>query len=481
MKRELLRMDHVSQKTGGELLLDNLNFTIFAGEIKGLIFQNRKGSDQLIDLICYNHPISFGRVWYDGRIVNSYSFSDNSKNKVCMIEQKSHLVEALTVVDNLFVMRKEFRKQWIHEAVLYDQARRFLHEKEISIDIDKRVKELTSLERYLLELAKGLLSGCKLIIVDHPGNFLGHNELLEFQKMLRKIRKDGISVLYIGNYHEEVFRVADRTALFYRGQVRKIFGSDEMTDKHMAPYLTEWQSLDRKPELSYGHGILHFQNIHAGSLKGLDFVLNKGECLTILDVDNRIAEDIQNLMMGKKECREGEITLKNKLYSIGRAARYLDAGIAIIPENPVESVLFLDHSYMENLTFLLDRKLGKSLIPRRIYRSVRKEYEPLVGKEIHLKNIRNLPWEKQLELVYYRMHLFRPEILICMKPLARGDMYCRNKILQLLKQIQGQNTTILTITSHLSETLDISDRLLVVEGGVCTVEYKKHEFHRIIR
>lgn len=481
MKRELLRMNHVSLKMNGELLLNNLSFTIFTGEIKGLIFQNWKGRDQLIDLICYNHPISFGRIWYDGRIVNSYSFSDNSANKVCIIEQKSHLVETLTVVDNLFVMRKEFRNALIHESVLYDQARRFLDEKEIVVDIDKRVKELTSLERCFLELAKGLLSGCKLMIVDNPGNFLGYNELLEFQKMLRKIRQEGVSVLYIGNYYEEVFRIADRTALFYGGRICKIFESDEMEDSCIAPYLTKWQSLDWKPERVSEHGILRFWKVYAGNLKGLNFVLNRGECLTILDVDNRIAEDVQNLMTGKMSCNAGEIRLKHKWYHMDCALRYLDEGVAIIPENPVESLLFLEHSYMENLTFLLDKKLNASLIPRKIYRSVRREYEPLIGNEIDIKNIRNLSWEKQLELVYYRMHLFHPEILICIKPLAGGDMECRNRILQLMQKIQSQNTAILIITSYLSEILDISDRLLVVEDGKCTVEYEKHEFRQMIR
>lgn len=398
-----------------------------------------------------------------------------------MIEQKSHLVDALTVVDNLFVMRKEFRKWLVHESVLYDQASRFLNEKEIVVDIDKRVEELTSLERCLLELAKGLLSGCKLIIVDNPGDILGYIELLEFQNMLRKIKKEGVSILYIGNYHEEVFQIADRTALFYRGQVRKIFDSDEMTDKHMAPYITEWQSLNRKVKNSYEQGVLRFQNVYAESLKGLNFILNKGECLTLLDVDNRIAKDIQNLMMGKIECSSGEIMLKNKLYTVDCATQHLDEGVVVIPENPVESLLFLELSYMENLTFLLDRKLERSLIPRRIYRNVHKEYEPLVGSDIDVKNIQTLPWEKQLELVYYRVHLFRPELVICLKPLVRGDMYCRNRILQLMQQILSQNTSILTISSHLSETMDISDRLLVVENGICTAEYEKDEFHQIVR
>ncbi len=481
MKKELLRMDHVSLEFGGELLLDNLNFTMFAGEIKGLIFRNQKGRDRLIDLICHNHPISFGRIWYDGKLVNSYFYSDNSENKVYVIEQKSHLVEALTVVENLFVMRRGFRKHFISEAVLHDQARRFLDENGIAVDIDKRVEALTSLERCCLELAKALLSGCKLILVDNPGTFLSQNELLEFQQMLCKIRDEGISVLYIGNHHEEVFRIADRTALFYGGQVRKIFDSDEMTDRHIAPYITDWQSLDQKLVPQQESGVLRFQNVYAESLRGLWFVLHKGECLTLLDVDNRIAEDIQKLMTGKQVCSHGSITVENKLYSAERAARYLDAGVAVIPENPVESILFLEHSYMENLTFLLDRKLGKSLIPGKIYRSVRQEYEPLVGSDIDVQVTRNLPWEKQIELVYRRMHLFRPKILICVKPLTRGDMYCRNKILQLLQEMQRKNTAILIITAHLSDTLDISDRLLVVEGGACTAAYGKNEFGQLVR
>lgn len=481
MKKELLRMDHVSQTFGGELLLDNLNFKVFAGEIKGLIFRNQKGRDRFIDLICYNHPISLGRVWYDGKIVNSYSYSDNSANKVYVIEQKSHLVEALTVVDNLFVMRTGFKKHLINESVLYDQAKRFLHENGIMLDIGKRVDALTSLERCLLELAKALLSGCKLIIVDNPVYFLSQHELPEFQGMLRKIRDEGISVIYIGNHHQEVFKIADRTALFYDGQVRKIFDRDEMTDAHIAPYITEWESLE--PDFLHGHenGILYFHQVFAGNLKGLWFVLHKGECLTLLDADNRIASDIMKLMTGEMECELGNIMVGRQMYDMERAAGYLDEGIAIVPQDAVESTLFFEHSYMENLTFLLDRKLGKSLIPGKIYRSIRKEYEPLAGSDIDAKVIRNLPWEKQLELVYYRMHLFHPKVLICIQPLARGDMDCRRSILRLLQEMQRRNTAILIITAYISDMLEISDRLLVVENGVCTASYEKHEFDRFNR
>lgn len=481
MRNELLRMDHISLESGGEMLLDNLNFQMFTGEIMGLVSRDYKGHDRLIDLICYNHGISFGSVWYDGRIVNRYSYSDGSANKVAVIEQKSHLVPALSVMDNLFVLRKGFRKYFINDRVLREQTRLFFEENGIQVDIRKRVESLTSLERCLVELGKALLLGCRLIIVDNPGNFLSQHELPRFQRMLKKVRDEGRSVLYIGNHHEEVFRVADRTSLFYKAQIRKVFERDEMTDKNIRPYITEWlnRNLDREGEQE--DGVLHFHGVRAGSLEGLRFVLHKGECITLLDMDNRIAEDVLELLTGRRGCEEGRITLDHELYTPERALRYLDEGVAVIPKDPAEGLLFPDRTYMENLTFLLDRKLKRSLIPGKIYKSIREEYGPLAGPAIDAVSIKNLQPEELMSLVYYRTRLLRPRVLVCVQPLARGDMFCRIKILELIRQFLKDGTAVLIITSHVSDTLEISDRLFVVEQGACAAVYEKHEFNRIIK
>ena len=150
-------------EAGGERLLDNLNFQIFAGEIMGLVSRSFKGHDQLIGLIGYNRPITSGTVWYDGKIVNSYSYSDGSANRVYVIEQKSHLVEGLSVVDNIFVLRSGFKKYFINEQVLLEQTERFFQENGIHVDISKRVNALDPLERCLVELGKALLLGLSLI------------------------------------------------------------------------------------------------------------------------------------------------------------------------------------------------------------------------------------------------------------------------------------------------------------------------------
>lgn len=480
MRRELLQMSHVSLKRNGEVFLDNLNFHMFAGEIMGLIGSNNKGEDEMVRLICHNGTINFGAVWFDGRVVNSYSYSDGSDNRVAVIEQESHLVEALSVVDNLFVLRKGFRKYFISERVLKEQAVQFLREQGIEVDIQKRVEALTALERCQVEIGKAVLGGCRLIIVDNPGNFLSQYELLEFQKILKKLRTGGLSILYIGNHHQEVFRVADRTSLYADGRIEKVFENNEMTDQAIAPYIPDWKLQKPKVDPESEDGVMHFHTVRAGSLKGLRFVLHKGECLTLLDVDNEIAGDIQDLMTGKMECARGRITVEHEPYTPERARNYLDAKVALVPKDGVRKLLFWDRSYMENLTFLLDRKLKRSLIPGKIFRSIRMEYEPIVGPAIDETNISNLSLAEQNVLLYCKMQLLRPKVLVCIQPLAKGDMYTRRKILEILRWIADQGTAVLIVTTNISDTLDISDRLLVVEKGTCAAAFGKNEFNRIV-
>ena len=116
VRKELLRISHVSLERDGEQLLDNLEFQM----------RNRKGQKEMVDLICRNDPITLGSVWYDGKIVNSYSYSSGESNKVALIEQKSHLVQGLSVVDNLFILREGFKKYFINEQVIFQQNRRRL-------------------------------------------------------------------------------------------------------------------------------------------------------------------------------------------------------------------------------------------------------------------------------------------------------------------------------------------------------------------
>lgn len=472
-------MNHVTLIENNDLLLDNITFHIYAGEILGLVAKEDKGADKLINLICNNSRIDFGSIWFDGRVVNRYSYSDNSYNKVYVIEKNSHLVEALSIADNIFVMRKGFRKYFINERVLEKQIERYLRENDIDIDLYKRVSDLNSIDRCKIELIKADISGCRLIIIDNPSNFLSQYELAELHELLEKFKEKGLSIIYIGYHHEEVFKIASRTALFARGQIKKIFEYNEMNDEAIKPYILSYL-VDRVAIYDDNeNSILHFHNVYTDILKGLDFVLYSGECVTLLDIDNNLPPQMKAILMGQEEIERGYITLNHQVYTKQMAMEYLKHGISIIPEDSTRNVLFPDRTYLENLAFLIDIKIKKSIISKSILRSVILEYREKIGDIIENKSIIGLELKDLLSLVYYRNHLFSPKLVLCIQPFAKGDLECRIHIINLIRELKKKGIAVLIISTNISDTKEVSDRMIIIEDGKKKAEYRKEDFDMI--
>lgn len=479
MRNEILRMENITLEENGEIYLDNLNFYILRGEIMGLLVADQKGSRQLIDLICTNGPIQFGLVYFEGKLVNQYAHSDLSENRVYVIEERGRLIDSLTVSDNLFVMRRGFKKYIINNKVLDGQVNRLMSEMGLSIDPQKRVSSLNAFERGIVELLKAKLMGCGLVVLDRVSNFLSQKELQRFQDVIRDFAGQGMSFLYIGNHHQEVFRTSDRTALFNQGIIRKVFEKEEMADNALDPYAISFDLSDSQNRVPEKAAVLEFDRVRLEEGNALSFSLHRGECLMILDQDNQTWETIAKVLSGEHAMAGGRILLEKKPYVVVEPTDFLTAGIAVIPDDPVERFLFRDMSYMENLTFLLDRKLGHHKIKSSYLRSVRKEYQPKVGPCIDAMNIDKLSVREKYGLAYYRIHLLHPKVAVCVQPLAKGDMYCRRYVLDLIQELKNSGISVLILTSNLADNMDVSDRMLVLQGGAIAAEYGRDEFDKV--
>lgn len=479
MRNEILRMENIMLEENGEIYLNNLSFYILQGEIMGLLVADIKGSRQLIDLICTNGPIRFGRVYFEGRLVNQYAHSDLSENRIYVIEERGRLIDSLTVADNLFVMRRGFKKYIINNKVLDSQVNRLMSEMGLSIDPQKRISSLNAFERGIVELLKAKLMGCRLVVLDRISNFLSQKELQCFQDVIRDFAGAGMSFLYIGNHHQEVFRVADRAALFNQGIIRKVFEKGEMTDDALDPYAISFDLSDSQNRVPEKAAVLEFDRVKLEEGCALSFSLHRGECLMILDQDNRTWEMISRVLSGEAAIAGGRILLEKKPYVVVEPTDFLTEGIAVIPDDPVEHFLFRDMSYMENLTFLLDRKLRHGRIKSSYLRSVRREYQPKVGACIDAMNIDMLSVQQRYGLAYYRIHLLHPKVAVCVQPLAKGDMYCRRYVLDLIQELKNSGISVLILTSNLADNMDVSDRMLVLQGGTIAAEYEKEEFDKV--
>ncbi|ALS25599.1 L-arabinose transporter ATP-binding protein [Paenibacillus sp. 32O-W] len=478
MKTEILRFERVTTKKDDVTLLNNFSLHLFQGEITGLVCLNTFGRDSLLALIRQNLPIHYGRIYFNGELVNHYQHSTLTLNKVAVIDRKCILIEHLTVVDNIFVLRRGLRKFFINKRLLKKQLHRFTKEIGVRIAGDRLVADLTPYEKCLVELLRAIISGAKLIVVKDISNAISAAELSQLHELLRWFCGRGLSFLYICNHHEEAFKICDRMCLMQDGRIIKKLDRKDFQHENMFPYyIGKYANITKaEPAVTGKMTMLSFRGVSTQNLDSLTFHIAKGECTVLLDSDNTMLADFLGLMSGEISPRSGSIWLGEERYAPKQMHQAVAQGVAFIQENPTETMLFKELSYVRNLCFLIDRNQHPVRLSKRVIKSVIREYEPIVGQEIHETHILNLKAESLYNLIYYSIHLYNPKLVICVQPFAGADMYLRVHIVELIQQLKRKGITVVILAMNIADSLMVADKLIQMQKGRLHAEYASREF-----
>jgi ribose transport system ATP-binding protein len=492
MRQEILRLEKVITAENDVILLNHFNLHIFRGEIMGLIAINQHGLESLIELICRNVPLYYGSVYFCEQLVNSYARSSLARNKVEVIEKQFSLIENLTVADNIYVMRRGFKKYIINSKILNSQFKMFAMDAGVNLHGEQQVQGLTYYEKCIVELLKAIIGGVKLIIIRDISNFISTTDLIKFHKLMQTYTDLGVSFLYICSHHQEAFSICDKICLMENGKALKVLGKDEFIEEKILPFTNEFyknyhdrQALpqwlndfpwvyrgktaisgggfnNEKPQQPFKNQqqVLEFCNVSSGNIHNLTFNIKAGECVMLLDKNNTVYIDILALMNSERKPGQGQILLNGETLT-KKAIQTL----GFIPEKPIQNLLFKEMSYFDNMCFTSDKKLRPFWMRKAIKKSVIKEYEPIIGPDILARDITKLSVQSLYSLVYYRIHLQNPEVAVCVNPFFEGDMSMRLQIRNLIKMLLDKKIAVLILAVNLSDSLLIADRLLVLENG----------------
>lgn len=474
MKEEILRIENVTREINGITYLDNINFHIFKGEIMGLIPLNNHGKSQLIELISQNVLINFGRIYFNDKLVNYYEHSNMTNNKVYLIDKETKLIQDLKVTDNIYVLNHNFHGEVINEKKIKAKTRELLKYLEIQIEIDKYVSELSLFEKTVIELIKAIISGAQLIILNELSNFLSIEELSDFQKLIIHYTKRDISFLYMANHHEEAFKICDRVCLLENGTIIKVIDKKDFSDEILKPYIISFDNSTQSNVLSKNTGIFEVRDFVTENLKGINFSARRSECITILDINNKGIQDMAKVLSGFNQPISGSIIVDHHHIDLKHSNNLLLNGVVFIPENPIRKTLFYGMSYLENLAFLIDRKLNKSIINQKILNNIKEEYRFLVGDDIDAKDLMEFDITSLYNLVYFRIHLFSPKVVFIMQPFSDADMYLRGRIIELINELKKKGITVIILAVSIADTLSVSDRLIIMENGKLLQNYKQN-------
>jgi len=461
MDKEILRLDNVTVQFDGITYLKNLNLWIKESEIVGLINIEQQGIEQLIELIVDNHPIQYGKIFLNDVLINDSIQMKAQTNEIYVIDQQLRLIPDLTVADNIFVLRKGFRKWVINTETLETEVQKVLKELEIPIEPNVLVKDLKPFERCVIEFIKAVLSGSKLVIIQHISEMINLNELRSFYELMKYYKKKGMSFLYIGHHHEDVFQIAERVLIYEHGEIIKVLHENQMNLEHLAPYIDKIGE-HKKSNNRGSTPILELQNIKLKGMDARNICLRVGECTTIIDQGYGLALQAIDIYAKGKGAFVGDMIYKGK--AIGRKeALQLQDKVLIIPEDPVNRFLFLDHSFMYNLAFLADKKLNKTLMPSRVLESIKKEWGGVFHQYMEAVQIADMPLKELYSLVYYKVILYRPEIVYLIQPFAGADMHLRIHISELIVKLKEENIAIALLTNHVADVRAVTDEFILLE------------------
>jgi len=476
MREEVFRLERITQIVDGVTLLDNFNLHMFKGEIMGLVCINAHGKEALVRLLCQNVPIHYGRVYFNEMLVNNYEHSSMSMNRVSVIEKQSRLVEDLTVSDNIFILRRGFKKYLINQRVLNGQLKKFMEELDINIDGDEPVSHLSFFEKCVVELIKAVVNNVKLVVIRDISNFISAADLKKIHDLIRYYSKQGMSFLYICNHHEEAFKICDRISLMENGKILKVLNKSEFRDEMITPYTLDFSLRNSPPVKKVSkNGVLKFENVYTENIKDMSFTVEKGECVVLLDMNNTVLTDILKLMMGEIKPDSGDILLNG--CDCMKEKSDLKKRVCFIQENPIQTMLFKEMSYIDNLCFLVSKKQPRIWLSGNIKRSIIQEYEPLIGKDIYASDITSLAPLSLYNLIYYRVHLYHPDVVFCVQPFSGADMYLRHHVIELINQLRKKKITMVILAVNISDCLTVADRLMVIEQGKLCREYHSSQFH----
>ena len=183
-------------------------------------------------------------------------------------------------------------------------------------------------------------------------------------------------------------------------------------------------------------------------------------------------------MSGQVEPLYGQVLVDGKPPAGSSGGR---RAVSFIQQSPLQTMLYTDMSYLDNLCFLAGEKNPGLWLGSRLRRSIIREYYPLLCQDIYETDIRRLPARALYSLVYYKVHLYNPRLAVCIQPFFGADMYLRHHILQLIDGLRKKGIAVLILAVNLSDSLVVADRLLLVQNGRLEAEYNNQDFERFVQ
>jgi len=474
-------MVNISKSFPGVLAVRDVTLEVRSGEILALAGENGAGKTTLMNVLTGVVLPDAGEIYLDGEKVVVDSPRRALELGITMIHQELALISQLSVGQNIFLGREPRRKLrgWVDWPRLNQQARGELDRLGLDIPVDALIGDLSIAQRQLVEIAKALSYQARLIVLDEPTSALTEKEANTLFGLMRSLRSQGVSLIYISHRMEEIFQLADRVAVMRDGQLVGVAPVEDLTPGRVVRMMVgrELRELFPKEKTTPGEIVLRASNLTSPpQLLGASLELRRGEILGLGGLVGSGRTNLAQALFGALPLEAGEIMLDGKRVEIRSPRQAIQMGIGFVPEDRKSDGLFLGQSVRSNTAVGLLRRL--SVFGFVLFRRIEQRVRDLVSR-LNIRTpsisqrVRNLSGGNQQKVVIARWLALDPKILILDEPTRGVDVAAKAEIHALMSDLAARGVAILMISSELPEVLGVSDRILVMREGRVAAEFNR--------
>lgn len=470
----LLAMNHIHKIFPGVKALNDVSFTLRAGEIHSLMGENGAGKSTLIKVLTGVYPLDGGSIQLEGQEVLPRSTQEAQKIGISTVYQEVNLCTNLSVAENIFIGREPMKNGLIDWKQVNKRSQELLKSLNVDIDVTKTLDNYPVAIQQMIAIARAVDVSAKILILDEPTSSLDEQETQKLFTVIRKLKNDGLGIIFVSHFLEQIYELCDKVTILRNGElvgayeVHKI-PRVELISKMIGKDLADLKDFDKMTEKSKARAEVFLQADQIaciGKISNVDLNIHKGEVVGFAGLLGSGRTETAELLFGVNRIHTGKITVKGKEKNFKEPLDTMQEKIAFCPEDRKLQGIIGDLSVRENIILAMQAKQGM------FHHIPMKEQEKIVDKYIKLLKIKvsnreqlikNLSGGNQQKAIIARWLATEPELLILDEPTRGIDIGTKNEIQKMVIDFAKEKMmSIIFISSEMDEMVRTCSKLIVM-------------------
>ena len=470
----ILSIHGMSKSFGRNKVLNHIDLNVKPGSIMGLMGENGAGKSTMMKCLFGTYQKDEGTIVLDGKEVNFSGPKDALENGVAMVHQELNQCLERNVIDNLFLGRYPKNSLGVvDEGRMKKEASDLFRKLGITVNLTQPMKKMSVSKRQMCEIAKAISYNSKVIVLDEPTSSLTAPEVAKLFKMMRQLKEQGISLIYISHKMDEIFEICDQISVLRDGSLVMTKDSKDTNMNELISAMVGRSLDNRFPPVDNtpGETILSVQNLstkYAPKLQNISFDVKKGEIFGLYGLVGAGRTELLETIFGMRTRAAGNVIYDGKMMNFASPKDAMNHGFALITEERKANGLFLkaDITFNTTIANMNHYKSGLALSHDDMVRATAEEIKVMHTKCMGPDDmIANLSGGNQQKVIFGKWLERSPNIFMMDDPTRGIDVGAKYEIYELIINMAKQGKTIIVVSSEMPELLGITNRIGVMSNG----------------